>query len=139
MSERVRPSAVAGTPHFLANASPAAVSVPSSAKATETGGPFCSELLRCLFAGKRLDHDGEPPRAGVGMHRAVLEPGIVERGCEIRGERIHQRPQRLGRQFLGADFDQEMARPAHCCAALRLWLPLPTVATIGKPRASRLA
>ena len=102
-------------------------------------GALAPDLLLGLAHGEARNPDGEPPRRGVGDHLAMLEPGGAEAAHDAVGKGAGKLRQRLGRKFLGADLDQEVAllhfaAPAAPGAASGAWCP----PSIGKPSASRL-
>jgi hypothetical protein len=89
----------------------------------------------------------EPPRCGEALDGTVLEPGLAESPGDSVGKRSGQCQQRLRRQFLSADLDQEIAAAgAHRVASavgtalVSAWRDAErTPFSIGKPSASRLA
>ena len=91
---------------------------------------FAIILFRLQFG----DDDGETPRACVGTDSAMAQSCLVQAFFDPLGKRIHEVAQRFRRQFLGADLNQEIPRPAHVSPAFCF-----TDSSIGKPSASRLS
>ena len=91
-----------------------------------------AQLLLGLRLGQPGHQHGEPARRGEGMQVAEGHAGGRDAAADALGERALELRQRPGRQFLGAEFEQEVPR-AHDGA------PGAAARTIGKPRASRLS
>ena len=99
-----------------------------------------------LLLDESPDAHGEAPRRRETLDCTVLQPGIVQALLDAVRERFREREQRLGRQLLGADLDQEIAPGCHHATSVGSSVPdtadleagaeLPS---IGKPSASRLA
>ena len=98
-----------------------------------------------LPLGQTAHAHGQAPRRRETFDRAVQEASFVEALADARGERVGEREQRLRRQLLGADLDQEIARRVHARPSLGSSIAPSTRSgasacrSIGKPSASRLA
>ncbi len=84
-----------------------------------------------LALGHALDDHRQAARGGVAARRAVGEPESIERGRPVAHQRLAQCLEFAGGQFLGSDFQQQIAHVAHAAASPSLHR--------GKPSASRVA
>ena len=105
--------------------------------------------VRLLFD-ELLHAHGQPARGRECLERLVRDAGVLESLGHAFGKRRAQVEQRLGRQFFGADLDQEIAGGAHARppvgrpfsgsggSTCKIGEP-PLLCSIGNPSASRLA
>ena len=96
------------TPQLWAKACAARVGCPDASKAALTGGPRRCSCWSCAASASRLTRTARRRGVAKDSHGAVREAGCVDARHDAVAERLFQRTQCLGRQFLGAQLDQEI-------------------------------
>src|SRR5262249_4854488 len=77
------------------------------------------QLLFGLLGGESLHPHRKPPRGGEPDELAVSETRLVETGADRLDERLLKAEERLRRQLLGADLEEEIPRGLRTCRPRR--------------------